>query len=205
MARTAKRPPTLAQVIEAALPRRADGRRPLKCDRAVLVTALITETERWQKLAPQVEPHAEKIRRLARIAWRLEKELKTTATELRTFGLEADFEDAKALNRAVNLPDAIQVGGRSATLDLYLAVCRAADDLQRWNAIHRPGRGRALGTAAPLVDRLCQLCRWTGLTTDETTDFLDKISGQCGLPVLTLATSKKRRQRTRRRPVERAT
>ncbi len=192
----------LARAVANALPLRQ-----LKIEREALIAAAVAEIERWLEIAPQGEPHAGRIRQLAKIAAKLEKDLEAAGAALRKLGVHAQIERARSFNAKIGLAGAEQpIGGRSAAIDLYLIAARAADGMRGWRGAHRPRKGRATAFSTRLSESLRVLCRThAGMSNFEFADFLDCLSGSNGLPVLSAPTLKKRAARARKHTRTRGT
>ncbi len=189
-----KKPPSLAEIVDGALPRCG-----LKVDRAALAERLVEEIKRWQALDLDVGPHYERVRAAARIADKLDRQIDAAAGALRRLGVDADI-------RALGITGPWQpLGGLSAALDLYLVAWQAADGIRRWNAVHKPPRGRAPATASALTSRLLGVFKMAGMSQLDSDDVLGALSGQGGLPILARDTLKKRRVRARKRERARGT
>lgn len=185
----------LARDVANALPTRQ-----LKIEREALIAAAVAEIERWLDIAPQIEPHADRIRQLAKIAAKLDKEVEAAGAALRKLGVHAQLERAQAFNAKIGLRGADQpIGGRNAAIDLYLIAALAADGMRGWKGAHRPRRGRATAFSTRLSESLRVLCRTqAGMSNFEFADFLQFLSETNGLPVLSAPTLKKRAARARK-------
>ncbi len=180
-----------------------DGARPqsrLKVDRRALSAQLLGEIEKWQALAPAVDPHYDHVRSVSRIAAKLNKQLDAAAAALLRLGVERDIKNAIERNRALGITGPGQpLGGTSTALDLYLIAWQAAGGIRQWERVHRLGRGRPRAASAALTSRLSDVCKMAGMSRRDFDDFLSALSGQGGLPTLTADTLKKRRGRARNR------
>ena len=192
----------LIRAVANALPLRQ-----LKIEREALIAAAVDEITRWLEIAPQSKPHADRIRQLAKIAAKFEKDLEAAGAALRKLGVHDQIGRAQGANAKIGIAGAEQpIGGRSAAIDLYLIAARAADGMRGWKGAHRPHKGRATAFSTRLSESLRVLCRThAGMSNFEFADFLDCLGGTNGLPVLSAPTLKKRAARARKRTASRGT
>lgn len=175
--------------IDRALPTRWKGPR-----RQALIDYIDKECEKWTQLAPQIEPHADKIRRLVRISKQAQKAMGKVADALSKLGAEKDIENARAARVALGIdPTRAPLGGYSATLDLYLIAWRAMDRLRTWDRLYRPAKGTPQKFSVSLTTNLRYFYGQIGGSEKELEDLLESLD----LPKLT--TLKKRTARARKR------
>ncbi len=93
-------------------------------------------------------------------------------------------------------PDAVKLGGFSASVDLALITGRLLYELETWQRMYQHGKGAPRAFGATLTAVLGDLCRKrAGLSKKELDDVFAMISEAFGLPALSFETLRKRRQR----------
>jgi len=118
--------------------------------------------------------------------------------------LHATFENianAMKKNHATLARLEVRFDDHKALEELRSIVQFTLTALEKWESTHpKRGRGRAEKTSVIATEKLFYLlCKHAGFRKVEYEEFLERISGQQGLPKMSAATLKKRAYRARKR------
>jgi hypothetical protein len=183
-------------LIDRALPKRE-----LKVNRLALINAIVNDIKLWIDTAPEIKPHADKIRQIADIAGDLDSAIEKADAALLELGVDKEYDEAIAERIAIGIDrQKMSFGGASPAIDLHLILWRAADGLNRWKRLYGPRDGRPVTFAASLTKNLQYLLRHqVHCTADEFEEFLYVFNDGSGLPKLNSATLKQRQKRTKKK------
>lgn len=185
----------LYEIVSAAFPKRE------LVDRA-LIDAVARQIEYWKRLSSENDPntHADSIERLVTVRDGAMAAIDKAIARLR--GVAA-AKGAEYLEEGLAVdPRKIPLRAERATINLYLVLQHAHEELRSWHRPQRRGKGRPAAFSVSLTKNLRQLCcDLGGFSRYEFEQFLSVLNDNksiTGLPTLSIATPKKQKQRAKK-------
>jgi hypothetical protein len=188
----------LRALVNEGLPRRQ-----LRVSRVSLINGIVSEIEHWRIAIREIEPlsraRREKVRELDKLAKRLLRTHLAADAKLRELGAEKELASELERLRRLGIESPFPMGGAPPAANLRVIVAGALAGLGHWQRLWEPKKGRPRKLSGDLVNSLKFMCQDAGCTNEECENLFAALSGTEGLPVLRIATLKRRDERARKR------